>query len=129
MGTGRIVMKVDPESNPIAFELARSIFVAVVSLVTTAVGSQAPTLALTAYPGTPARTLNAAAHYLALLAELGSGPDDRWAIGIEIEKLDTASVFVETATNTNNEIVRAHAMLEDVLAAARLARPVPTPLS
>jgi hypothetical protein len=78
-------------------------------------------------PGTPVRTLNAAAHYLALLAELGSGPSERWAIGIEVDRVDVARVFVEPISDTKDEVDRASALLEDVLAAAQVARPVEPP--
>ena len=120
-------MKTDPESKPIAFDVARSVFTALVSVETTETGTPAPTITLTTIPGTPVRTLNAAAHYLALLAELGSGPSERWAIGIEIDRIDNARVFVEPVSNTDDEVARARIMLEDVLAAAKLARPVPPP--
>lgn len=120
-------MKIDPESKPIAFEVARGEFAAQVSVETTDAGARVPTITLATIPGTPVRTLNAAAHYLALLAELGSGPSERWAIGIEIDRPDLARVFVETVSNTDDEIARAQTMLEDVSAAAQLARPVPPP--
>jgi hypothetical protein len=78
-------------------------------------------------PGTPMRTLNAAAHYLALLAELGSGPSELWAIRIEVDDVDVARVLVEPFSGTADEITRAQIMLEDVITAAQLTHPVAPP--
>ncbi len=120
-------MKIDPESNPIAFEIAQRAFTATVVIEATDTGARVPTITLSSTPGTPARTLNAACHYLALLAELGSGPSERWAIGIEIDHADLALVFIETEGHTDDEVARAASMLEDVIVAAQLSRPVPLP--
>lgn len=94
---------------------------------TTETGTPAPTITLTTVPGTPARTLSAAAHYPALLAELGSGPTERWTIGIGLDQVNVARVVVQPCSNDADEVARARAVLEDVLAAAQLARPVPPP--
>jgi hypothetical protein len=55
-------MKTDPENLPIAFEMARRIVTATVSVETLETGMLVPTITLNAIPGTPMRTLNAAAH-------------------------------------------------------------------
>ena len=120
-------MKTDAENLPIAFEMARRIVTAVVTVETVETGVLVPTITLNAIPGTPMRTLNAAAHYLALLAELGSGPSALWAIRIEVDHIDLARVLVEPFSGTADEISRARIMLEDVVAAAQLTHPVTPP--
>lgn len=108
--------------TPIVFKMAQGALVAAVAVDTTASGMRVPTLSLCPSPGTPRRTMNAAVHYLALLAELGSPPDERWCIGTQIDHDATARIFIQLASSANEEIDRAIAMLEDVLIAAKLAR-------
>ena len=102
----------------------RRAFVATVVMRTSRYGSPLPTITLSARPGTSWRTVNAAVHYLALLAELGTGPAEHWVIGTESTGDQTACVFIETAGSTPAEAERARVMLEDVLIAALLARSV-----
>lgn len=85
-------------------------------------GSPQPTLLVTAGKQVPWRTLNAAVHYFAMLAELGTPQHERWVIVANLESDKTGHVLIETMTSGEAEAARAVAMLEDVLQAA-----IPTP--
>jgi hypothetical protein len=117
-------MKPDTKPKPIPFEMALRAFTATVAIETSPSGARVPTIRLSSSPDTPARTLKAACHYLALLAELGSGPSERWIIRIEAAEAGLGRICIESASPTDDELARAVTVLEDVTAAAQLSHSV-----
>jgi hypothetical protein len=102
-------------------------FLASIATRTTDEGKTLATLSLVCPVRTPPRSLKAAAHYLAVLAELGSGPLEQWNIDVTSDGLCVATVSIATATSAAAEVDRARAVLEDVLVAARLSQETEAP--
>lgn len=105
-----------PSEGP-PFKIDPNLFTAAVTVEQTPFGS-VPTLTLSARIDPPHRTLRASMHYLAMLAELASGPQEFWIIYTETLSSRVARLRIETIKGPSSQESRALAVLEDVCAVA-----------
>jgi hypothetical protein len=66
--------------------------------------------------GIPFRHVSAALHAAAMAAELETGRDERWVIGVELSSDSRGVVYIETMTGTTAEAQRGAEVLRRAMA-------------